>query len=289
MVNDGFKPVFVGVYAKDLIIDKLYIDIDGGIAKSLPITQKFVNYLKEKGYTIIIVCTGIKGFHIYIEIKPFRVKLVKKTVIFIKNQLKLRTLSLIYDCFGIVDTNFFDTHVMGDIDRLTRVPETLRPDNDNKTYCAFMPYASFEDLHISDIYTLIKNPVRFNYPTLKEKKLTDIPVVEKIKFHIIERPPITQSMENLDNNILKNIIRPCLFRHLNVPEPLHTVRVAATVDLLRFYSIEEIISLYSKLNWVDWDEDLTRRYIDGIKNKNFNSYSCSKLRSDNIPRRCCVD
>jgi len=86
---------------------------------------------------------------------------------------------------------------------------------------------------------------------------------------------------------LKNVLRPCLYRHIIRSEPPHQVRVATTVDLLSFFTESEILKMYSSLGWIDWDPKQTAYQIGTCKS--LRSYSCKTLRQKGVPRECCVD
>ena len=72
-------------------------------------------------------------------------------------------------------------------------------------------------------------------------------------------------------------------------EPPHHVRVAATVDLMwAGLTIEEIVRIYSKLNWIDWNPKTTEYQVRDVFKRKLRPYSCKKLRSLGIPKLCCV-
>lgn len=283
--------MFVGLFNHSFTIDKLWYDIDGRISKSLKVAQKFVQYLKTLNYTIIIVGTGKKGLHIYIQLDPIKVS--KNDLLTTKEILRNVSLTLILKCFGNIPEEF-DTAWLGDINRLTRVPETLRPGNGNRTYCAYMPLNGFEELNSIDFVRLLKQPKQFDYPYAEMPKLTDLEIDERVKTIYKEVAPLTLPIEvkskiNAGNIALRKVIRPCLFRQITqFPEPLHEARVAATLDLQRFFTEDEIVNFYRKLNWADWDEIETRKYLKSLRKLKHN-YSCKKIRGLGLPRRCCID
>ena len=68
------------------------------------------------------------------------------------------------------------------------------------------------------------------------------------------------------------------------PEPRHDVRVASTGDLIDAgFSTNEIVDMYRKLNWIDWNEELTRYQIEHCKPIH---YSKKKLKEMGVCFNC---
>jgi len=98
---------------------------------------------------------------------------------------------------------------------------------------------------------------------------------EQVKFTYMDDE---QSPKFSDNELLKRLLRPCLYRLMTVEEPRHKVRVAATADLLRAdLSRNEIVELYRTLNWRDWDENWTRYQIEHTKKFCFSKKKLKEL------------
>ena len=286
--NDGKTDVFIAIYNTKNFVDKIFFDIDSqNLKAALKVAQIFFTYLKSEDYTIIPICTASKGFHLYIIIEPFRYDL---TEVEMKKQLRLVQLELIYECFGEIPVEF-DRHVMGNLRQLARIPNTLRhPDNVKR--CVYLPYINFDKLTIKQVIKLTRKKQSYDYPINKMPKLFDFEIQEEVKkirlSHEIDLIEGQSGFERVRSDFLKNIIRPCLYRHLTLsPEPLHITRVAATIDLLRFFNTDEIIEMYRQLNWVDWDEDITRDQINSCKG--LDPYFCPTLISNNIPKWCCIE
>ena len=261
-------------------IDKLFFDFDGDCLDDFIV---FYETLTDHDYPVIPIITGKKGFHIYIVLKRkiYHFPEVKTLL----QEAALYLLKLIYDKIPIT----VDTSVIGDTRRLTRLPETLR--EDGKNYCSYLP-SYFNELSPSEIYEYIKKLVK---PRVKLKgklrTLYDFPIIlDKL---VVEEKGSDLSPPSGGNKnghtILKNILRPCLYRHLTeYNEPLHKARVAATTDLLQFYDEYTILQWYSQLGWKDFDTEYTIYQIR--KCKLYHPYSCKKLREPPIvPRRCCID
>jgi len=81
---------------------------------------------------------------------------------------------------------------------------------------------------------------------------------------------------SVGSEFLSNILRPCLYRAVNIPNPLHISRVASTVDLLQFFSPEQIAGFYEQLQWLDWSKPTTLYQIRTLSK--YKTYSCGYLR-----------
>jgi len=273
-INNGIFDIYAMVYDHKHTIDKLYYDIDGKIKDVTKIAYKFLKFLlTEKDYSIITDVTGKKGFHFYIEIEPFFPTNLEKT----KRELRLKSLTLIHECFGKIPTEF-DLKVIGDINRITRVPNTSRPPL-NINNCT---YISHDDILKNDPLIVVKNIKRINhiiFPVGKLPKFDNLPIIEEIMSLVPQQTELIEGCLIETNNsttILKNVLRPAVFRHITVSNPTENARIAATVDLLQYFSIDEIVGFYRNLGWIDWNEQKTREKIEYIKH--YKPYSNSTLR-----------
>jgi len=289
---NGITDVFVSVYPANGIIDKIFFDIDN---TNLRIVRKFYNYLVENDYTVIPVVSGRKGFHFYVLLKP---KLYDEEG---REKLTNATYSIILDS-GLYSKERgegnewyipkCDTRIIGDIRRLTRVPNTLRP---HGSYCTYLP-PDFVNMTAKEISGHMKSSHTYDYEIRKLPTLDDF---EKVSVELF-RPSIysesfpSPSCSSNVGRYLKPILRPCLFKKLFTFNPSHDVRVAATIDLLDMgFSENQIFKFYSQIGWEDWDESITQYQISNIKNRRYRYYSCKKLRrlgiADNCPEEECLE
>jgi len=277
MIN-GVDEVFTNVNPLYGVINKIFLDFDG--AQSLKESQTVYQHLLSYNIPVIPVASGKKGIHLYILFKDREGRDNKEVLL-------KATYSILIKALG-KETKSADPHVLGDIRRLCRVPNTLRPP-ENMSYCTFLPPGKgFLEMRESDLWWYIKGVHSYHYDLPPPPSFEEliIPEVEKINFNY--KIPERKAKPVGGNEFLKRLIRPCLYRHLTMPEPSHHVRVAATVDLLSLdFTPEEIAEMYRKLNWVDWDEEETLYQIRHCLH--LKPYSCSTLRRLGIPRVCCVE
>lgn len=282
--NNGVMDCYSSIYPADGTIDKIFFDIDSllGITGSVEDARRLYSYLLSEGFIVIPIITGKKGFHFYVFLKPRRYKEAKVL-------LKKAAYSILYEVFGSdngkINVATVDPHIIGDIRRIGRIPNTLRPPQ-NLTWCTYLP-KDWVKMSVAELVEQMKAPHTYDY-TLEGKMPT---------LHDFPEPPIeitewkpdignATPMHPLKGNIfLKNLLRPCLYRNIMVAEPRHAVRVAATADLLGFFTPGEIFEMYQSLGWSDWDPEETAKQIESCKPF---TWTCKKLREYSIPEVCCI-
>lgn len=282
--NNGIRDCYVSLYAMNGVIDKIFFDLDSdsGLSGCLEDARRLYSWMVDEGYDVIPVLSGKKGFHFYLLLKPMK---------YPDSKLLLRraTYGILCEVFGTgegkIKTASVDPHPIGDVRRMVRIPNTLRPP-ENLTWCTYLP-SDWLDMDVLELIEHMKSPHVYDYPLDgKRPTLYDFP---EPPVDVTEWRPVgkTTPIRVKGHTILQNVLRPCLYRHLvGDPEPPHVVRVAATIDLLNFFTEEEIFEMYKSLGWRDWDPDITRYQIRSCKG--LKPYSCKKLRQLGIPEVCCV-
>ncbi len=285
--NNGINDCYTSVYPSSGVVDRVSFDSDG--IGALSETKAFYNHLLHKGFCAIPIVSGKKGYHIHVLLKSKSYDNPKKLLL-------NATLKLLEDCFGVdsrgeLRCSSFDSHPFGDLRRLIRIPNTLRPP-ENRNYCTYLPPDSFLDmtetevaLHMKAVHTydtVFHNglPILEDFPETKVKCKSVLPDVLS---DLLEHPKTDLST---NNRLLKGVLRPCLYRHLAISNPRHDVRVACTIDLLNFFSPAQILKSYSELNWQDWNQDITEYQINHCRN--LKPYSCGSLMKKGIPKECCL-
>ena len=270
--NNGVNDCYTSLYPSDFLIDKIFFDFDG--KNSLEEAITLYHYFKEKKFTAIPVISGMKGFHIYLLVTPDY---------YTKQELTLSSYSIVYEVFE--KANSLDTHVLGDIRRLVRIPNTLRPP-ENKTWCSYLP-PYFDELSPTEIFSYQKAPHNFKYKINKIPCLTDL---------ISDNIVVPEDQNNVEINHTKHIhkdilnyVRPCLVKLITLPNAPHTARLAVTIDLINAgFSDYQMLNLYRRLGWNDFDPEITLSYIKAIRKRNYHPYSCKKLRLLGICQYECI-
>ena len=173
-----------------------------------------------------------------------------------------------------------------------RVPNSLRPP-ENINYCTYLPPETFLEMTTQDCSEHMKSTHHYDYKIdfNKAPLLTDFEYefddVDFQKWETIKGTNTVSIGTSNPNLFLKNLLRPCLYRHITSTHPGHEARAAVAIDLLHAgYNPEEIADMFSMLGWEDFERNLT---ISQIKScRKYEPYSCSKLRSLSLPKICCV-
>jgi len=310
--NNGRCNVYTSLYGSNFLINKLFYDNDYG-AQLKDSKKMFKWWVDKNGYQCIPVASGNNcRIHLYLIMKPQ----------IHKEQSKIRLLrahySIIKSVFGDFKQIMYDSpsgkvvpafrtkkgiiapdpQICGDVRRITRVPNTLRPPY-NVNYCTYLPPDDFLTMSEEDIILHLKSP--HTYDTVIDYRnapeLTDF----EYEFDVIPDYSSWTPFESNKtmvfgnpNTYLKDLLRPCLYRHISTIHPTDNIRFAVTLDLAALdLTPDEITSLYSTLGWEDFDSSITLKKVTGIcKSYSTNRYkpwSCKKLVSYGIPRRCCIE
>lgn len=272
--NEGVHDCYTSVYPLSGEIDKIFFDFDG-YGRALEDAKKVYLYLVERGHVVVPVASGKKGIHLYILLVPKEYENPKE-------KLTSSAYSILIDVFGEDEYNktTADPHIIGDLRRITRIPNTRRPPYNN-SWCTYLPpeFVKAKWLNIINWTKMPHHMDRVAYPT---KTLDDFSTPNiKIEAPQMEYP--TSPIPTNTNFILEGTLRPCLYRAIMQPSPRHMVRVASTIDLLMFWSPNDIGRIYASLSWVDFDHSTTITQIkscEGLK-----PYSC---RRKLIPAGICL-
>lgn len=274
--NNGINDVFTSVYDVNLNIDKIFFDFDGD--KSLEESIKIYNYLKEQNYNVIPVASGKKGIHLYLLLKNKNYGLETKQLLY------NATVSIVKKSFNGETGKCVDKRIFGDIRRLCRVPNTLRPPK-NLGFCTYLP-DDFVNFTRNDLERYLKAPHNIEYkingkfPTLNQLIDNKLDLSYEMTYEDKGR---TITVGN-GCKMLKLVLRPCLYRYIEGIHPPHEVRVASTIDLLQLdLSVDCICDFYKQLGWEDFDESYTRYQIEHLRRSNYQPFGCKRLITLGIP------
>jgi hypothetical protein len=270
--NEGVSDCYTSIYTLNGEVDKLFYDFDGH-AGGLDDAKRVYKWLVSEGHSVAAIASGKKGIHIYVLLKA-----VPTT----KEFLTQATWGILKEVFGEDYTKTTaDPHCIGDIRRISRIPNTRRPPL-NTTWCTPLP-PEFVKYSWANIIQWTKSPHEFTATYTPTQTIRDLPLVD-----LSEVRSITPTL-NVDigkptnsNEFLKNILRPCLYNAITVPNPLHISRVASTADLFQNYrfSPDQITDFYEQLKWLDWNRQTTLFQIRSCQH--LKSFSCGRLRGIGI-------
>lgn len=305
--TNGFDDCFTSTYPNcGQIIDKISTDFDQQQNNQVNIndlTSAFCRFLLSNNIKYIPVITGKKGFHVHVLLKPKCYSNGSG-----KDSLYAVTLHFIEQTFGkhlanqYIKEDLVDVHLIGNVRSLIRIPNTLRPP-DNMTYCTYLP-TNFFDYEKEELVAWSKSQHYIDY----EIDTTKLPTLEDLikRFNInIEQykqqrqliseelvvssgtdiRPLLQNVKNM-NAFLKMFLRPCVHYNIVKPNPKHDARVVAAIDLISSgFNIKEVIYIFSRLEWVDFDYYETEKQTTFCSR--YHRYGCKTLRKLKIPTLCC--
>jgi len=145
---------------------------------------------------------------------------------------------------NILDLKTLDEQIFGDVRRLMRLPWTY---NINGGLCKIIKQIEGAELNLNEIYAEEYNPIQTYSENNKSLEYHDYPCIE-------------------------SIVR-------SDPEPRHLVRFTYVVlRLSEGFSYEEILDEIESFEWIDFDEDYTRKQIEHIDGKDYVPLSCETLK-----------
>lgn len=269
---DGVEECFTSVYPSSGTIDKIFFDFDGG-SKALEDAKKVYGWLTSHGFTVAVIASGKKGIHLHCLLNPVTTS----------KELLTRSTQGILEAVGGCSTA--DVHCIGDIRRLCRVPNTRRPP-ENKFWCTHLP-PQFMNWTWHDVVNWTLSPHELSCLPFTTKSIMDLPQSDVIvRQEYIPTAYTAPSSTQGQGNVIKEItmlhleLKPCILKAVLNPHPRECERVASIAQLHWKFTTDEIVNLYSKLGWTDWDEGRTREKIADCSH--LHRYSCSKLRQYNI-------
>lgn len=112
----------------------------------------------------------------------------------------------------------------------------------------------------------------------------DLKDVEQKDMRKVEEP--VQDDEFLAYMLKDYLKMPCMYERIMQPEPDHAVRRNCTV-LLYNLGLEprEVIEIYARIGWSDWDRSITRTQIENIYKNGYADMSCRTLRIEGFCTR----
>lgn len=100
-----------------------------------------------------------------------------------------------------------------------------------------------------------------------------------------------ESPTNDDDDFLSYLLRdwlrmPCMYQRIQQPEPDHSVRRNCAVILFNIgLKPGEVLDLFSRIGWTDWNRQITRKQLKQIYNHGYSDMSCQTIRADGFCTR----
>jgi hypothetical protein len=277
-LNNGVsRAMFCTVYDLRLIINKIFLDFDGPLARDA--VEKILLYLYEISQEPLTTFSGEKGYHLWQVLKPMKNATPK--------DLEHATLCLLKDCDlltsvgGHLSGKPVDSTCIGDVRRFGRIPNTLRPPS-NKYWCTWLP-DTFLTWTPKRLLQWVKTPHYYDdYPeaklTLRDLQTHSYDDIRKEFLEHLNRTTQTYVSADVISNgsnggtkeLLVKWFSPFMARRIAqnivyVPEPEQTDRFIATKALMEAgFSHSTILNMFYKCGWIDFDVEITNKYILSI-------------------------
>ena len=255
-------------------VDKLCFDFDAKEDERLKdvfeVVKEFVVELLKKWRIEFIWCfSGRRGFHIHILLKP--TFLNPPLARFVVREVQR-------DLAGGFD--FVDSHLIGNIRGLIRVPNTFN--YRGGFFCTSLPEEAI-DWRIGDIFKYARRQQRVKVLGEKRKGILDF-VGSEVKEYVKRREDFPEFHIELDEDVipplsvLKDFLRPCIFKYIQDENPEHYIRFAFVAELLYAgFTVKEIEAIIRSFGWRDYDEEITRYQVEHIAQGKYKPPSCAKL------------
>lgn len=246
-------------------------------------SKKVARYAQRRNIPSIAVFSGL-GIHYYLLYRPEKEDEDRS----VKDKMK-STNGMITEKLGLETS---DT-VVAQPERILRVPNCRRVSEVDgepvpcDTYTIPVLPENLVDMAAEDLLEAAKEPneLELDPDRFAEEKR---PVMELHEDYLnVSRGPIeTVELEEIEevsdaetNFILEDQIdMPCIAERVKQRNPGHNTRFVFAVQLFNLgYSVDEVTEIIRSLNWVDFDAEKTRKYLNQIYDHGYGRWSCRKM------------
>jgi len=242
--------------------------------------EKLIGKCKEEEIPVITVFSGM-GFHCHIlyqeRVNP--VEEISTTVNYFVEECDLKT---------------WDRKVRGDVRRVLRVPNAQRMEKVRGTMQSAGVWTiplSEEDVMSNTIHEILDRASSPKELEMQDRyKEENRPSMEVKEGYEVEDPEsmATVDLENRDIDfevdedarwiVERHFEMPCMKERIMRSNPGHMIRFNFAVNMFNFgYKPEEVLNIIRGLNWIDFDEKKTRRFLKQIYSSGYSDYKCETL------------
>jgi hypothetical protein len=289
--SNGKSDCFSSYYDSSLSVNKLMFDFDAkNPLDKLLVYDQFISYITyELKVRVIPVFTGKKGFHAHVRCEP--VETDDRAAVLKAAQIMLLSKAFGIDPEKLLDgeaSKIIDTCTIGNLRQLCRIPNTLRPPQNN-LYCTFLP-EGLEGISLFNLFDHAREPHYYSYSNFKLLNAREFgaPILELVKSKVkkleegINTTQLPAGTGLTSKTIVKTLMRPYLWKEITGANPKHHARLAAAIDLLALgYNPSQVIEVFSHFNWIDWDPIETEKQVKSCVDSDgkliMHPYSRSKL------------
>lgn len=251
------------------IFEDLFLEMDS--LELAPII-KVANWFTDHEIYWIPLFSGNRGIHIHALFSPEQVH--AQTINKFANLIIKETRT----------EGKFDEKVSGDLRRLARIPNTKRL---NEKWCIPLSREDIlNNISASEILQKAMTPQFVEYNPTKRPKITEF-IKDEIPTYLDSSKPTILTKSKV---LFKDVLRPCIFSKIQLPNPRDDIRITATVEALRHgIPILKLVDFYESLNWVDFDRNYTQYQVENLNKRvilgNIKPFGKKQLGCE-LKRRC---
>lgn len=234
-----------------------------------------VSLCQEKGVPVISVFSGM-GVHCHVLFQE-RVEPVKEKIS-ISNWL-----------IDEADLGTYDRQIVTDTRRVLRVPNSHRFDAGEPTGIWCIPLTEKEVLQntLEELLERCSSPKsipekdRYEHQNRPEMQVVEgYEESEEDYRGIVDIDGDIDDVPEMAEWIVRNCIdTPCVAERFLGSNPHHMVRFNGVVSLYQSgFKPDEVRDIIRKMNWIDYDEGITRKMTDQIWNRKYSENKCSTLQ-----------
>lgn len=271
---NGVASCFVSVYDinNKVTVDKVIFDLDAeNLDDALNDAKEIIKRVSDIPHFTLF--SGRKGFHIYVLLKPIKMRRDVAGLYVKELQNKISS--------GLKTV---DTHLIGNISAMIRVPNTLN----HGRYCTFL-LPEFMQWDMEQVLQWSTEPHEPDFDYTWEYKsidelVSDISVNKQTgsedEFKDIEVKGVPT------NKVLYQIIRPCIMEEMVRPVrgergAKHIARMDLVSELMYLaFTPSQIFQVFKNFNMPDFDEDVTKYQIKKLFESKLKPYGCTKLMKE---------
>jgi hypothetical protein len=301
--NEGESQCYsrISWYSPDgsLMLDRVFLDLDGNKPEDMTDTEmidsmrsnpsvaeqilgevvedsrSIAKLCREESIPVVGVYTG-KGMHIHALFE-------------VRKDPRRELRSLQNWMVDKADLKTFDSQVRGDVKRLCRVPNCRRYDDrlDSPIDMWTVPLDVNElsNLTIDKLLEWSRNPRQIDVPGESRPPFIEAAGYTNSRSYNInkvEQREVGQMADTTDKleKWLQDVLQlPCMYNRIMTRNPAHYVRLNSAVMMFNAgLSVDEVLSVFTQLNWRDSDVETTRRHLTQIYMKGYSSMSCSTIQ-----------
>lgn len=251
-------------------------EVLGEVVSDARSAARFID--EEMGWPAVGVYSGM-GIHIHILTEPMATpsRRLRSTARMIESEADLSTL----DEKGTKE---------GDYNRLCRVANCPRVDQSGEPLDLYTIPLSIEELKELETDKLLEKARSKRNVRIPDARKPELQVWDNYEASTessrddVETQPVGEiTGEEIDERVeelLEDALRmPCMYKRIKSRNPDHKVRYNASILLFNCgLRPSDVVDIYKKLGWFDFDEEVTRTQLQNIWEEQYASMSCKTIQ-----------